>query len=544
MKYAFIILLISLISVSLEAAQELKYILNSSVLQDGTTKIEIDLNLDGKVDRIENYKNDQLISIKRDTKFNGNFDENISYFDYMSPDKAIEVIQKDTNGDKKIDRIETIYRDPVNLLTIVTTEVDSKFSGIFDKKWTSTSALIEKKDQVHCIGNINLENLKILKLSNDVNTVKNSLNGGFSEMNSGYKIHQSCLAKWGGDMFPKLLTTSMNKGFQCLAKLAKNNAKSNPGLPNGAYNNLKGLDFILKTKGISIVCNEKKYDWSKTAAHASTGPNDVIEESGVKHPFISINETEPKTKLKPTKDEVSELAMTLFHEQLHNLGIRHGESIEFPYTCETCCIKEPDGKVTADACKICGGAYSGINDKNYLKDLMAWGKSSYQGDRSAAAIIKFQKEFPHDRFGLFAYANASSGIFSPVGIELGKILKQKFKVRTSEEERFLKNSEEYQNVDSVKAAAPYSILVAQSHLNLYYDENPKKTLDQLEANKGKIINLLSLAKNTKNDDKYIYKNISQELKDLLFDIWMKNYPKVDGPDNNRAYKILKDTGMV
>jgi hypothetical protein len=271
-----------------------KFILKTFV-ENKFKKIEVDLNQDGKADRIETYDGEDLISLARDLKFSGKFDEWITYFTFASAKKPIEIIKKDTNADGQVDRIETIYKDIDHDLLIVNTEVDSKFSGKFDKQFTTHSKLFQKKDKITCIANENIDDLKILKLTEDVGKVKMSLEGGFYKTNWGYKIHQSCLDKWGADTFISLLKSSMAQGFQCLGNLAKDNEK-NKLSPNGALNNLKGLDYLISTNSISIVCNEKNYNGDGFVGHASTSPRDAIAESGIKHPFISLNETNPQKK--------------------------------------------------------------------------------------------------------------------------------------------------------------------------------------------------------------------------------------------------------
>jgi len=468
------------------------------------------------------------------------------YFPYTSSKKPIEIIKKDINKDGKIDRVETVYQDPEHDLLIIRIEVDSTFKGFFDKTWTTTSKLHQKKDELPCQNESSLKGSSLSQLVKDVQAIKPILTKDFISLDLGYKIHQSCLDKWGEKKFPELLSSSIKKAFLCLDKLAKDNAKNNPNLPNGALSNLNGIQSLLEKSGVSVVCNEKDYNWSHVAAHASTSPSQIIAKAGVKHPYISVNVEYPKNKRHPTQEEANELYMTLFHEQFHNLGLRHGDDLEFSYSCETCCLKDENSKETekADSCKICSGAYEGITDKNYIKDLITWGKSSGQSEFASKAIVKYEQEFPHDRFGLFAYADASADIFSPVGIELGKILKQKMTKITAQEAIFLKNSEKYIEVDNLKAAAPYAKLVAESHFSLYYEKDPKKVLTLLDKNKEMILDLMKRKVSEKGNEKYIYEDIHTRLKDLLTNIWMENYPKNSSPENQQAYDLLNSLGEV
>lgn len=521
--------------------------LNAYTIQPSTENIKnitSDQNGDGKTDRIETYENNQLKKVAIDSNYQGQMNEWITYFSSTSPDQPIETREQDTNGDKKIDRIEKTYQDPSNDLLIITTTIDPSFNGIFSRSWTSSSKLIQKKDQSDCVGQVGSESPVLLKLIHNVDSAKYILEKGFYNTNWGYKIHQSCLDKWGARDFPNLLKSSLTKGLQCLERLAKENIKQNPKMTNGASNNLQKLNSLLKTNGVSIVCNEKNYNWTDTAAHASTSPNEVIKELGVKHPFISLNTNSPKTPPKATSEENEELMLTLFHEQLHNLGIRHNENIEFPYACETCCVKKEEGEKTLDACKICSGGYSGTNDKNYLIDLIKWGKSSDQSDRAAAALVKFQKEYPQDRFGLFAFADASSGIFSPVGVELGKLLKDKFLNLSNQELHFFNNSQEFAKVKNLKAVSPLSKVIAQSYISLYYDKNKNTVLDQLEKNKSEIKTLLQQLDHTQDNNKYIYGEMKNKVANILKDIWLDGYPKNTSPQCDRAYKMLSETGLL
>jgi hypothetical protein len=372
-----------------------------------------------------------------------------------------------------------------------------------------------------------------------------SLEGGFYKSNWGYKIHQSCLDKWGANIFPSLLKSTMTKGFQCLGNLAKENVRKNLN-PNGAMSNLKGLEYLTSKNNISVVCNEKKYAWDGFAGHASISSHDVIEENGVKHPFISIKETNPQIKMKPTINEKNELADTLFHEQLHNLGIKHGEGIEFPYACSTCCISESKAVEKENACKICSGVYSNSLDKNYLNDVIKWGRTSYKEHVSAHAINNYHKEFPQDRWALFAYADSATGIFSPVGIQMSKILKTKFKKLTNDEEEHLKNIEKYEKIESLTnpETTKISKFMAEANIALYFDRDSKKVLGNLEKNKIDKIKFLKKEDITTDENtKYVIRDIREKMNKILNDIWLDHFPNNDSVESSRALHFLQDIGL-
>ena len=541
--FIFLSLFFNSILFAKDSIQKVEYILSSKILNNGTKKIELDLNQDKKVDQIETYKDNKLITIERFSTIDRKINEWITYSPYVSSKVPIEVFKLSNNKNGKINRIKKVFREPENNFLIITTEVDSNNDGKFNKKWTTTTKLNEEKEEITCNENLDIDNLEIFKLTNEIKSINQSLNQKYYVTDLGYKIHESCLTTWGTDTFPTLVKKAMNKGFLCLANLAKDNAKNAPKFPNGAAENLNNLNYILQNSGVTIICNQTDYNWSGVAAHASTSPTEIIKESGIEHPFISINSSYPKLSLKPTPDESTAITRTLFHEQLHNLGIRHGEDIEFPYACETCCIDENEGLKTKDACKICAGSYTGPTDKNYIIDIIAWGKSSEQSKKSAKSIIKFQKEFPKDRFGLFAYAAASGDINSPVGIEMGKILKKKFSPLSTQEQIFIKNSEKYSDKPNFSKTADYSKKIAEAHIALYYEQDTNKALDLLENNK-ELKNIIAFVKISQSDDSSIYNNIKNQVFDLLVDIWMQGYPDSNKPENLRAQKVLKDAGFL
>jgi hypothetical protein len=504
-------------------------------IAEALRKVEIDLNNDKKIDRIESYKKNDLISVEISSDFSGHFDETIYYFKYTSPDKPIEISKKDTNGDGKIDRIVTSYKNPSLNILIYTTEVDSKFSGKFDKKWTSHVELDQKKTNAEgCEFSSLLEGLPIMKFADNVSKVRYKLDNGFYKTGWGYNIHQSCLDKWGAEKFPKLIQTGMKKGLLCLEKLAKENP--NPKKPNGAYRNLKAFEYLLKATPITLICNEDKYNWEGTLGHASTSPNDKIEGSVIKHPFISLS---PKTDTENKDDTIDGI---IFHEQFHNIGLLHGKDMEYAYTCNSCCIqKEEDNK---NACKLCAGSYLGSLDKQYLVDLTEYAKSSYRSFIAEQAILDYRQEFPNDRFSYFAYAYVSSGIFNPIGIELGKILKEKFPNRTPEEENFLKKSLEFNDYKEIIKSQRYSSFAAKAFYSANFENDKLKGIKVFEEGMDKIKELINLNSVTKSEDKkYIYENILKNIKSTLIDVFISKEPK-DKEASILAYKILKDTKLL
>ncbi len=542
----YLVCLIALV-VSFSGEAALKIVLKTEKISNGDKKISLDMNQDGKADTFQIFHNDQMISQESETKYDGKVNEWITYSDYVSDKSPVVVTKRDTNGDGKIDYVESVYKIPSRNQMVTTFETDTKFSGTFDRTWTNVTELIQKKDQATpCENAIPAEPLVETLLKN-VNKAQSQMNDGFIVNDYGYRIHKSCLDNWGATEFTSMMNETAKKGFSCLDKLAKANEKTDPSAPNGAKKNMVGLAALLQTSGISIVCGEKDYSWTGTAGHASTSPDESIKDPRVRHPFVSISPNDPKEKRKATKDEKNELVKTLFHEQLHNLGIKHNEaSIEYPYTCETCCLPAAeDKKSEVDlACKICSGVYDNNKDPRYLTDMIAWSKESYKEDRAEKAVIAYQQANPNSRFGLFAYADAAAGTFSPVGVEIAKILKTKFPERTAEEEGFLNRSLDKDYFDHNKKASRYANVVAEAHIALYYEQDESKVMAYLEKNKSVLKEMLARKESAKENDKYVMETITNQMSSIMKSIWMKGYPKSQGPNSSKAYKLLMETGFL
>lgn len=514
--------------------------ISRSIIDDGVRRVETDLDRDGKIDRIEEFKNNQLISLTKISKVY----EKRTFLKYTSPVSPIEIREIDLNDDKKIDRVEKIYRQLKYDLLITSVEQDTKFSGKFDHKWVKFTELTQKKDEVECASCLKGKSDLLSKLDSDINQIKVVLENDFYTTSWGQRIHQSCFKKWGEKYFIETIKKSMSTGLQCLDRLGKENQKTSPERANGALENLSALELLLETKSITIVCHEESYAWNGVAAHASVEPNEELKELGIKHPYISINANDPKSKRYPLQSERDTLASTVFHEQLHNLFIRHGDDIEYPYSCETCCFGKEEGIEKQLSCKVCAGTYSSSSDENYISDMIKWGKSAYQSDLSLKATINYLKEFPGKRFGIFAYASASSDVFSPIGAELGKILKLEFSNLSAQEQVFYQESQTYSGVKEFKPAEKFTKLVARVIYLIYFKQDKSSALSLIENQIDLVKNLIVKEKKSKGNETYIYSGIKNKLDRVLTDIFLEDYPENNSVTSDRAYKILVDTDLI
>ena len=532
--------------------------LNASVLPHEERVINHDVNKDGKIDRIEYYKGDAIVKLEEDKNFSGAISHWTTYTPFKDAETPVEIREIDTNADGKVDRKNFEYHDKKHDLRIITTEVDADFNGSFEKTFTTHDKLNQRKDCVNCTGpGLPTEQNMLLRLAKDSRGAAEELFvGDFQKTSFGYDVQKACLERWGKG-FTGLLKEAMNTGFQCLKKLSDGN-KKNAVKPDGAGTNLTNLNFLLEKKRVTVACNQKDYKgWEGTAAHASISDADKIESLGIKHPYMSINPSHPKKAGAATKEEAAELKKTLFHEQLHNLGIKHGEGIEISYTCETCCFEiDTEGKSASDieaakkqkevSCKICSGGYAGVSDKKYIEDFMEWGKLAYETDRVSNTINSVQKEFPKNRFALLAFTELNSGFYNPVATKMVQIFKKRFpNLSVEEKEKIEKlDANENEQIKKTPLIDVVSSTVANAHIILLFDHESKKAFEELKASKKHIQEVMKREKTAKTDEeRWMYEDIRKNYTRLLENIWLTKHPK-KMPESHEAYLVLDELKLL
>lgn len=510
--------------------------------QKGTSKVQYhDYNGDKKVDLIETYEKNVLVKKVQDVNFDGEMDVTTEYFYHTKEDSPFEIVTKK-------DRQTKTYRNEKLKKIISTTEIDSDGDGKYDKTITDNYPLIQEADP--CYDQQKKEWSQAEDLSKAVSRATRQINGGYVQNELGYKIHQSCMENYGSKDFSKLVTMTMNKGMSCLNDLAKKNTQQNPKAPNGALLNFKNLSRLLEKDKVTIVCHQTDYKWDGVAAHASTGPEDKIESLKVNHPYISMAPKYPAIKGRPTEKETTHMSQTLFHEQLHNLGIVHGEGVEYPYSCEKCCLGSADeyeGVVDA-ACKVCAGQYDmskGVSQQ-YLIDTLTWGEKSFDNSKAERAIAKYQKENSKNQWATILFARSNSSAFSAMGIEMAKILNKKFVNMTPADKSNLEQALTYKDQPQIQAVSAKAKIIAESHLKYFYDNDPTAALKHLESNKATIKSILAETKKSGVSEEQSYTNqkLLQDTKNILEEIWFEKYPNNKLPHNDKAYSLLKETGLL
>lgn len=489
-----------------------------------------DLNKDGINDRFEYLEGKKIVRIEEDR----NGDRKIDFKTILNDKTFYKIEWQDTKYTGKFDRKKSFLLLPESK-TRITTELDTTGDAKFDTRYEEVLDNLQK--QAAC-GPVVSQ--KIQELSKTVLTAVSKTDKGLLPTGLGYKVDFECYQKWGDD-FNKIVKDVALGGLQCLKDLDTKGRSGNN--TSGALRNAFNLTQLMKDDGISLVCSEEKdYEWSATMAHASTTPSDKIVSKNISHPFVSINPNHPENSITNREAEIAELRNTIFHETLHNLGFKHKEGIEYPYTCGQCCFDDgANAAVKAQACKVCLGNYTNETDIKYVKDFVEYSQLSYQSDRGAAAVEKYLKENPKSTQGISILAYAESGIFNPVGSELAKIIKEKNKNLTDENKKYLVESQKYDDADDLKAVKKDSSKVlANSLYELYYNKNGVNALANLEKNKVLIKQELDSLKAAGGNKAYIHDDLRRVLDNMIYDMWINKYPGDGNPDkttSDKSYEI-------
>lgn len=476
------------LSVASDGIAQSKFLLKS--IQKSDSKIiELDLNQDKKVDRRETYSKGQLVKVEYDRAFKGILNETIVYQPLVDAFVPISIRYLDTNYDKKVDREEETFRDIKAKQEIVVTRLSSKLDGNFDRKWLTRHPLFQEQESNPCVSDLGLPDL-----SNLLNPALTNVDvaNNFTTTGSGHQIHQSCFENWGRENFSQAVNESFSNGRQCLEQLSRRPTS----LMNRAYQYQMELNQIWENDSVKISCEPTPRNWTGIAGFASTDPGQVMPGTIHEHPFISINPSDPNPR--PASEAVlKELKNTLFHEQFHNLGLKHGLDIEAPYACAACCISSRYSEAGEDdkelACKVCVGDYSGPQDQNYVRDMIAWSDVSYSSlrrDIPHRIAIEYLQANPGSRWGVIAFAESMGGPETPVGSRIAATIEETIPRAqlSSEEKEMIKRARRYENfIPEWNLFSNTTNLTAQAFIMVYLKNDREGAIALLQANQDAIL---------------------------------------------------------
>ena len=488
-----------------------------------------DINSDGIKDRFEYSIDTKLIRIEEDRDGNGKID----FITILNDKEFSRIEMQDQQGNGKFDRKQSFKLIEGNK-TKLTTEVDKDGDGKYEINYSTISNNDQKQENCDLIVNQKIEDLTKSTLKAISKTQL-----GFLPSGLGYKIDHACYTKWGYD-FNKIVKDSALGGLKCLKDLDK---KGKLGTQQtGAIRNAFNLSKQFEGDKISLVCSEDQkedYDWSATMAHASTDSKDELKRMKVKHPFVSINPNYPEHKSgTDLQAEIKELKSTIFHETMHTLGIRHDESVEYPYTCEKCCFDDKASPELKEvACRVCTGNYKNESDKSYVKDFIEYSKLSYDEIRGIKSAQKYLKEHPKDPSALAMLSLAESGSFNPIGVELAKIIEEKKLALKDPQDiiqlEIIKSSNSPERFSESKRS---SKVIAQALFELYYNKDGAAASKILFDNRWLIKTEIKKNDDSKNDEKKLVGgDLRSALSAVVNDMWLNNYP--DKATSDKAYEL-------
>lgn len=487
---------------------------------------QYDLNKDGKIDRVEFYKNSKLTRLEEDRNGDGKFD----YIEIYDHPVFYLIIEQDTNFDGKIDFKKSYSTFKKNHSKILIA-MDRNFDGEFEVSFAEI--VNDNQKEADCSHAFVADEVE--RLINGGMSIAEQIPNGFIATGIGLKIDNECLKKWGSS-FKETVKESVNEGMQCLDKLAKDS--TGPQL-SGAQRNAFGLNQLFKDDKVSLVCSDKEYDWSSTSAYASTSSDQKIKGKDISHPYLVLNPNYPEKGMEKRAEETKEIKSTIFHEMLHNLGYRHAESIEFSYGCETCCFGEGESKeAKATACKICTGNYTNEFDSNYLKDFVAFGKENSKEDFALATVLRFSKTQAKNLDSATLMAEASGGVFNPVGPELAKLILSGHSAQLKPEELDrLTSAKTYEDMEEFKISKRTNEVLAKSFYELYFNHNAAKTVAILKQNKDMIKREIATLEKKGENHKWIAEELQKSIDKVIFEMWVNEFPNKNS--SNEAYDLHK-----
>lgn len=520
-----------------------KYVLRTLEEAPGVRVVELDFNQDKKLDRRETFKNGVLVKLELDRAFKGKLNETIEYFPWVSPNEPISIKQLDLDYNLRVDQTERTFRDPEKKLIIITHELSSKRDGTFDRKWTTRHPLVQHsadcQEGAHPLPTVpTLPGAAVAGVD---------LPTGYTTSGIGLQVHSSCFEKWGRETFSTALAESFTTGKQCLEELATRPTT----VMNRVASYLPELERLWENDSVKVSCGVTDRNWSGAAAFASVEPDQVMPGSTVVHPFMAINPSYPATR-PPSSDEVVELKNVLFHEQLHNLGLRHGTDIEAPYACAACCIsstyKEGGESDKAAACKVCVGDYSGPQDQNYIRDMIAWGDVAFSSLRKDIPTLLTQQYLyanPGSRWGLLAMAQSLGSPFSPVGSQLAQLVKERTSPGplTAPEQEMFSRARRFEGF--VPEWSRYSFTTDATARAIYAhfgENNRRQALEVLERNKEAIRVELNIAA-AAGTAEFTRREVRNSLKRILFELFPPQHPPPKSLSDYQAVELYTYFGL-
>jgi hypothetical protein len=474
-----------------------------------------DFDQNGKDDFVEVYRKGKLVETHYDSDEDGKFDRH-TILD--SDSDVFKIIDHDKTNSQPHKRMSFTNNELLKK-TIVHVQVDEDNDGVFEISYEMSTDIDQKRDTCAVASPGEIDRFSAHVLAACMRAEE------YTRTDFGYRVHKSCTQ--GKNWVMPLIRESINEGLACLTRLKRQGMR-------GAARNLSSLQSILSRNNVQVICSEPGYNWTGTAAHATTGTERAREQLPLVHPGISMGPS-MFTGVRNAKTN-KYFKSTLFHEQLHNIGNRHGVEPEISYTCSACCFPEND-KATAAACKVCGGDYSSITDPEYIRDITAFGQVSYSTNEALLATHAYLQEHVGSNFGLSYLATNTGGIFEPVGNELARALSLSRNLTGGERVRVnnLLSNADYAPLQPYR---PGGRVVAEAYLKLYRDGDAAAAINHLRRN----ANLLKqqMALRSGENGKYMAANIKENVDKIIDEVWLNGF-RGRAPQTNSIDALSRTT---
>lgn len=479
--------------------------------------------------------NDGTTIEKFDNDKDGFFELEISKFNLFKKTGVNSVRKYFNPKTKLLYKVEKFRLDKDLKTEILETEFYNE-SGKVSKKTTYKLIARQEESSIDCVQGAFSGEVLDLEFADQI---LKSLPDGSRRLKEGFIVDNKCLRK-NGVKFLENLNIVYSEGLSCLKELAKSGT--------GASMNLSQIQSNLAVKGIQIYCSKDNYDWDngeyKTNAYALT--SSAQNEPHLKFPGLALNPDIEGTFY--NAENKKKLASTIFHEIFHTNGHRHGIDIEYPETCADCCIggDEDDVSTKDVSCRICQGNYKGVEDLNYLKDVIQYSRYKIVTREGVGRLLsKLIAENPDSKDIKTAIAYYFSGVFNPAANYYAKKLMKD--VGMSQEQKDMLREGSFLEADGAQKFNPLATAIGDTFYALYVESNPEKIIDNLKVSYTKLREATKDVESGKikleNSD-FILDEMKAQFKYILNEIYLNNNYGSKGLEESKQTDNLLTIGPM
>ena len=320
----------------------------------------------------------------------------------------------------------------------------------------------------------------------------------------------------------------IDEGLRCLKNLKSDNQN---------YENLKNI----LSNNVTVLCSQSIDDFNwfsyQALAHASASNHDTtfFGSKTIYHPFISIS---PHSILenKLNKHRLASLKKTFFHEQIHNIGFKHGIDPEYSIACAECCFDESSFSKEA-ACRLCSGNYKSIKEEKYLNDYLPFAANQADLKSELKVVNGFVKSSNNIKKNIYYLILVNSSYSSSITNSLINIAKNN-RISFSQKELSLISKLKKGNLDTdtSKEIENSALVISQILVDMYVDSNKQQAINNFFQRADRLaVDLLAIKESHPKQFEVLNNNLILMIKDLL-----NGYPDNSLKDESSALFIFFD----